>query len=185
MDTLQTIYKSGYWISVALGICALFSIVPVWLPITVIIISFVLHGQFNIKSRDESKQYQNALYERYAPELKRDFVVDSADILRRIDSFSESYPNCTAAFRNRLNALQEFYRNRKNEPLPSSLTHALLCDFEFIGKYSNIEHPESIATARAMLNRTDNIEQWLNVTRTEITQDEMDAAVESMQNDKV
>jgi hypothetical protein len=60
--------------------------------------------------------------------------------------------------------------------IPTSLSHALLYDFEFIGKYSSINHPQSIATAMAMLERTNDLEHWINVTRTEVTQEELDRA---------
>ena len=106
---------------------------------------------------------------RYAPELSGDFVTDGASVLKRIAVFRAEYPQFSSALTERLRNLQEHYKTISPDAMPICMTHAMLRDFELVGKYFKAGNNEITARAVVLLDRTANIEHWMSVTRTDLT----------------
>jgi hypothetical protein len=180
-DSLTILYRSGYYIALALGVASFFNYIPSWVPIALLVASFILHWQCNLKKTALRKEAENQLYDRYASDLQtRDFVTVSANILGRIDKLKAANPTMSRAFAERLNDLKAYFGDR-TVPLP--IMHALLRDFEFAVEYSNIRHPDAIEKSKVLIDRTAEIERWLELTGTAPTQEEMDAASREMLRD--
>ncbi|MEO8385410.1 MAG: hypothetical protein ABI583_09220 [Betaproteobacteria bacterium] len=94
-----------------------------------------------------------------------------------MDAFKEQHPTWTLLLHVRSSALKEYWEKATGETLPIVLMHNMLRDFEAMAELAASKEPCAIGHAIVIGNRTDEIEHWLNTTRTEISQEEMDMAV--------
>jgi len=183
MRNLKSIYYAFYASAITALLLVMFTAFPYWLPMTLFIIGFIVHWQHNIKMNAANKQYENSLYDRYAPELKRDFVSDGAHVLEIIDKYKIKYPEHITLFTDKLSALKTYYIGVRGDPLPSSLIYALLRDFEQLGKFSKLQDQESKVNARAILNRFEDMGHWTDVARSELSQEELDKARDELRRE--
>lgn len=180
MNNFQTIYKSGYWVAAVLAVLSAFDVVPFWVAVVIGVAAFVLNWQSNIEKRKAREEIDNTLYARYAPDLTKDFVLDSNNILDRIDALKAKDPDLTKVLGQVMAAFDVQWKAKYKEPLPQYIHHALLRDFEFINKFDEMKTPHAIATSRAMIDRMENFDRWLEVTGTKITDEEIEEAERQM-----
>jgi hypothetical protein len=179
-ESLTILYRSGYWIGLALGVGSFFGYVPQWVPIAVLVAAFILHLQCNVKRAALEKEAESQLYDRYASDIqKRDFVTLGASILERIDKLKAANPAMSGAFGERLTDLNAYF----GETAPMPIVHALLRDFEFAAEYLKIAHPDAIEKSKVLVDRTADIGRWLDLTGTPPTREEMDEASRELSRD--
>jgi len=176
MTNLQTIYKSGYWIAAVLMVLSLFHAVPSWVAVVIGVGAFVLNWQSNIQSRKPREVIDVEMYARYAPDLKKDFVQDGANILDRIRELGEKDPELTKTMANIWPAYELQWKERYKEEMPQYMHHAFLRDFEYINKFDQMDTQIARATSYALIKRLEDFDLWLKVTGTKITDEEIEAA---------
>ncbi len=173
-DSLTILYRSGYYIGLALVVASFSGYAPIWVPIACLVSAFILH---NLKRTTIKEEAQDQLYDRYAPDLKtRDDPAVWLNILDRIKKLKAADPAMAGAFGERLQELNAHFG--RNTPTP--IMHALLRDFEFAAKYLKIAHPDAIERGRVLIDRIADINLWLQLTGTPPTQEEMDTASRQM-----
>jgi hypothetical protein len=176
-ESLTDLYRSGYYIALALGIASLFDFVPTWVPLALLVAAYILHWQCNARRSTLAKEAENKLYDRYAPDLQtRDPMIVLANIAERIHKLTTANSSFAAACRQRINDLNAHFG--KAAPLP--IVHALLRDFEFAVAYLNVPHPDAIEKSKVLVERTANIKRWLTLVGAPPTQEEMDGATRAM-----
>ncbi|QWD71581.1 hypothetical protein [Polynucleobacter sp. UB-Raua-W9] len=176
MTDTAKIYKSGYWIAGILAVLSFFGAVPTWVPVVIGVGAFVLNWQSNIQNRKAREAIDDDLYARYAPDLKRDFVQDGANILDRIDALKAKDPEMMKVMASVMAAFQVQWQAKYKEPLPQYMHHALLRDFEYINKFDQMDTQIARATSYALMKRLEDFDLWLKVTGTKITDEEVEAS---------
>lgn len=176
MTDTTKIYQSGYWIAGILAVLSFFDVVPSWVPVVIGVGAFVLNWQSNMQNRKAREAIDDDLYARYAPDLKRDFVQDGANILDRIRELGKKDPELTKAMASIWPSYELKWRERYKEEMPQYMHHAFLRDFEYINKFDQMDTPLATATSYALMKRLEDFDLWLKVTGTEIADDEIEAA---------
>lgn len=129
----------------------------------------------------ETNEELDALCRRYAPILTRDYATDQKTLEEKIVGVREANPEFANILADVLDSYIARWEKDYGEPMPHYIMYAILHDFEYIQKFMAMKNTEFIATARALLDRFDHFERWLEITGTPIKDDEIEVAHEIMQ----
>jgi len=183
MTHIQPYIKPFYWISAILLALAAFGLIPAWPGIVIGVVAFVFSWQIKSEQKAEAKQRVveanealDALYRRYAPVLTRDYATDQKTLEKKIIEVRESNPDFANSLADVLDAYITRWEKDYGEPMPHYIMFAILRDFEYIQNFMAMNNSESIATARALIDRFDHFDRWLEITGSPITDEEIEAA---------
>lgn len=181
MTDIKPYLKSAYWTGGILIILASFGAMPAWVGIAIVIAAFVINWQLKVHKKAEVKadadEALDVLYKRYAPELIRDYATDQKYLEQKITALHDADgPDLATGFADIFDGYIAKWEKDYGEVLPQYITYAIVRDFEYIKKFMGMEDKRAVATSRALIDRFENFDHWLEVTGTPITDEEIDAA---------
>ncbi|QWD71583.1 hypothetical protein [Polynucleobacter sp. UB-Raua-W9] len=183
MTDVQPYVKSAYWVGGILILLAFFGFVPSWVGVVIVISAFVLNWQLKAHKKAEVEAgAQDALallYKRYAPVLTGDNAIDQKYLEEKITALHEAEgPDLAVGFADIFDGYIAKWDKDYGQPLPHYITYAIVRDFEYIKKFMGSEDQRAVATSRALIDRFEDFDHWLQVTGTPITAEEVDVAEE-------
>ena len=166
---------------------SILSVVPAWVGIVILVAAIVVHWQLKeqkkAEAKAEAKNNLDALYSRYASELTQDPKQDQVILEAKIANIHANEPDMSESFADVFDRYIILWEQHFKEPMPSYISYAILRDFEYIQQFLGMKNTLAVATARALIDRFDDFDRWLEITGTPITDEEIETAERALEAD--